>query len=418
MNLLKSGAEIRPAFGPPVGGDACVVPWRRFCVLQRQRGASPAANQDSRRWPTAMALVAILGLAVADTVADQPTPKSGQSNRVRVLAQGEAGERSDAADAKEAQKRPDRPWWDTEPGPPDAGMGIPLSSKQDGDGLLDLENGLRRRAEMILRELVELPAGQDAQARRLESELKRVREEINRLHKDFGGPNLRPEEPAPSLFELLGERLELTQRAIDIQCLIYELGDEDEERVADLDDELKGINARLKEIVTGHPELEKDREFLRLQLEFHRRAVQRMRQAGKPEAVERFMRDQAAIVGRMENSQMGLPANQRADLDRRRAHVKAAIENLRAAGLDAFAESLAQELRRMVDDPRRQGPGFPAPPGRVEPPEMLEAPHPSQGYEPDRALLHRQIDGMRREMDELRGLVEKLSEQNRRRDGD
>ena len=38
---------MRPAFGPPVGGDACVVPGRRFCVLQRQRGASPAANRDA-----------------------------------------------------------------------------------------------------------------------------------------------------------------------------------------------------------------------------------------------------------------------------------------------------------------------------------------------------------------------------------
>ena len=38
---------MRPAYGPPVGGDACVVPGRRFCVLQRQRGASPAANRDA-----------------------------------------------------------------------------------------------------------------------------------------------------------------------------------------------------------------------------------------------------------------------------------------------------------------------------------------------------------------------------------
>ena len=44
---VRSGAEIRPAFGPPVSGDACVALGRRFCVLQRQRGASPAANQDA-----------------------------------------------------------------------------------------------------------------------------------------------------------------------------------------------------------------------------------------------------------------------------------------------------------------------------------------------------------------------------------
>ena len=33
--------------GPPVGGDACVVVGRRFCVLQRQRGASPTVDQDA-----------------------------------------------------------------------------------------------------------------------------------------------------------------------------------------------------------------------------------------------------------------------------------------------------------------------------------------------------------------------------------
>ena len=47
FSLLRSGAKIRPAFGPPVSGDACVALGRRFCVLQRQRGASPAANQDA-----------------------------------------------------------------------------------------------------------------------------------------------------------------------------------------------------------------------------------------------------------------------------------------------------------------------------------------------------------------------------------
>ena len=42
--LLRSGVEIKPTFGPSVSGDACVALGRRFCVLQRERGASPAAN--------------------------------------------------------------------------------------------------------------------------------------------------------------------------------------------------------------------------------------------------------------------------------------------------------------------------------------------------------------------------------------
>ena len=44
---VRSRAETRSAFGPPVSGDACVALGRRFCVLGRQRGASPTANQDT-----------------------------------------------------------------------------------------------------------------------------------------------------------------------------------------------------------------------------------------------------------------------------------------------------------------------------------------------------------------------------------
>ena len=44
---VRIDAKIRPAFGPSVSGDACVALGWRFCVLQLQRGASPAANQDT-----------------------------------------------------------------------------------------------------------------------------------------------------------------------------------------------------------------------------------------------------------------------------------------------------------------------------------------------------------------------------------
>ena len=381
----------------------------------------------SRRWLAAMAMVAIWGLATANAVADPPSlKKSGQPNGVLPLAQREAGERSESPPAKENEEQPGRAWWDTAPASPDEQPSgdeyrddnPDLLPKRKQDGLMDLENQLRRRAEMLLRELVELPAGQDAEARRLEAELKQVREEINRLHADFARPERRPEEPGPDLFAVLDERLDLAQRAIDVQCLIYELGDENDEQVGDLEDELNGINTRLEEIVARHPELEKDRGFLEMQLEFHRRAVQRMRQAGKPKAAERFMRDQLAIIRRLEKPQVESPAGQRDDLDRRTKHVEIAIDNLRAAGLDDFAERLVQELKRMVDEQRRQGPGFPVRPRRFEPPEIPEAPYRAQGYRPDRAELQRQVDRMQREMAELQRQVDRLLQQNLRGDPD
>ena len=46
--VLRSRAEIRPAFGPSVSGDACVALGRQSCALQRQRGASPAANPPTK----------------------------------------------------------------------------------------------------------------------------------------------------------------------------------------------------------------------------------------------------------------------------------------------------------------------------------------------------------------------------------
>ena len=372
------------------------------------------------RWPAAMTLGTILGLAAGHAVAGEPVLKSGRPNGVPLIAQREAAERPDSPRAKETDKQPERAWWDIESGPPDEGMTIPphRSPKPERDGFRDLESQLRRRAEAILKDLVELPVGLAAEAPRLEAELKRVHEEIDRLHKDFGRLEREPREPEPDPFEVLGERLELAERAIDVQCLIYELDDEDAERVGDLKDELKEINARLEEILARHPELENDREFLSMQFESHRRAVQRMRQAGKPEAAERFMQDQLAMIRRLEKPLAESPAGQHDDRDRRMKHVEVAIENLRAAGLDDSAERLGQESKRMVDEHRRKGPSFPAPPGRIEPPEMLQDPYRAKGYEPGTANLRRQMDRMQREMDELRELVEKLVEENRRSDRD
>ena len=175
---------------------------------------------------TAMVMGTILVLATGHAFADQPELKSGQPNRVLSLAQTRARRTARCPEAKKADKQPEKGWWDTEPGPADEGMTLPprFSPKPERDGFRDLESQLRRRAEMILRELVELPAGRDAEARRLESELKQVREEINRLQRDFGRLQGEPREPEPDLFAVLGERLELAQRAIDVQCLIYEPG--------------------------------------------------------------------------------------------------------------------------------------------------------------------------------------------------
>ncbi len=368
---------------------------------------------------TAIVMVIILGSPAARAFAEQPPDKPLDINGPHLFAQREPAERPDSPAAKETGKPPQRAWWDTEPGPLDEqrsveSMRLPpgIPPRPPRDGFRDLESELSRRAEMILRELVELPAGSDAESRRLESELKQVREEIARLHQDFGRPARLPKGPAPDLFEVMGERLELTQRAIDVQCLIYELGDENREQVGDLEDELKEINARLEEIVAGHPELKNDREFLKMQIEFHRRAFSRMRQLGKPEAADRFMREQLALVQRLQKPLSEPRAAERGDFGRRIEHVEVAIDNLRAAGLHDFAESLVREMERMVDEQRRLGPDLPIPPGRFAPPDVSDDPYPVPDRQPDRAELHSQMDRMQREMDELRSLVKKLLEQN------
>ena len=158
-----------------------------------------------------------------------------------------------------------------------------------------------------------------------------------------------------------------------------------------------------------HPELKNDREFLRMQVDSYRRAFQRMRQVGKPEAAESFMRAQLAIIQRLDGPPTEPPTTERDDLERRIKHVEVAMNNLRAAGLHSFAESLAREMERMIDEPR-----LPRPPERFEPPEILGTPFPSQSRQPDASELHQQVERMQREMDELRGLVKKLLEQNRR----
>lgn len=374
-----------------------------------------------RRWQVVTALISILGLAGAHAAADQRTPKSVQPDNVHLVAQREAAQRPDSPAAKETDKQPERPWWEIEPSPRDEqpaeeGMTLPsdFPPKLDRADFRDLEKQLQSRAEAILRELVELPPGSEEAARRLEDELKNVRAEIDRLRRDFGRLDRQPREPEPGPFEVLGERLELAQRAIDLQCMIYELPVEAEEEIADLRDELKVINARLEEIVDRHPELQKDREFLKMHIESLRRAVGRMKQRGKPEAADRFMRDQLAIIRRLDNPGAELPDAGRDDLDRRIKHVDVAIDNLRAAGLDDFAERLVQELERMVNEDRRRGPDSPDFPGWVKSPKPWELPYRNLDHEPGATELQRQVDRMQREMDELRGLVEQLVEENRR----
>ena len=162
------------------------------------------------------------------------------------------------------------------------------------------------------------------------------------------------------LVDLLHEQQELRQRAARIERELGALKEGQAERREDLEQELQEIRRRMQEL------------------------QRRFRGPGQERPPH--------------------------EMDQRRLrHLKVAIENLRAAGLHDHAERLAGELRRKTAEHRRRDrPRGEGPPHR-ERPERTTPEH------PDRIVheLRGEVRQLRREVDELRGLVKKLLQRER-----
>ncbi len=108
------------------------------------------------------------------------------------------------------------------------------------------------------------------------------------------------------------------------------------------------------------------------------------------------------------------PEAEAAELQRRLAHVRVAIENLHAAGMHDQAEALARQTEAWMRE-RGMPPGRP-PEGRpgAERRERPDMPPPGPHLERAVQEMHEQIQQLREQMEDMRRMLQELRERPQR----
>jgi hypothetical protein len=215
----------------------------------------------------------------------------------------------------------------------------------------------------------------------------------------------RREAPSP---ELMQRRRQLEEQAGDIRRKLEALRPEQDADARELRGALSRIEAQLRE--TQPPRETGDREPLMRRLEELKAAMQRAREAGNREEVERLEREGREVLQQLGErpGDRPRPEGEAAEMQRRLQHVRMAIENLRAAGLNAQADALAGEAERWMRE-RGMPPGGP-PEGRPggdgrERPDMLP---PGAQFERAMQEMREQMQDLRRQMEEMRRHLQEL----------
>lgn len=231
----------------------------------------------------------------------------------------------------------------------------------------------------------------------LERELAEVETQLKRLEMamgDRGGP------PREAL-----ERLEALAREIREHRAAGRLD------VAEkLEREMMELRARLGGPREGDRPAPGERERVagRERLEAMIREAQKLREAGRNEEAERLQREieeaHRRLAGMREGERPGLPP----DLRVRIGHLRAAMENLRAAGMPDQAEQVAQQIERLARElpPEVRERAMAGGPPRQGPPEVQGGIVGELRGEIER--LHRESEEMRRMIMELREGQERL----------
>jgi hypothetical protein len=242
-------------------------------------------------------------------------------------------------------------------------------------------------------------------------EAKREREAERPEAREGDRPEMRREgeherRPAPSP-ERMEQRRQLEEKAGDLRRKLDSLRPDQADEARELRAVLERIEAELR---GGPPPRDADdRGPLMARLEEIKAAIQRAREAGNREQVELLERKAREVheqLGPRQHDQPR-PEGQAEEIQRRMQHLRVAIENLRAAGLNAQADALAGEAERWMRE--RELPPRHPPEGR-ERPDMPPMVH----FERAIHEIHQQLDELRRQLDELRRHMHELSEQVRR----
>jgi chromosome segregation ATPase len=260
------------------------------------------------------------------------------------------------------------------------------------------------------------------------------RRDAEKKERDVERP--KPEGEARSR-ELGEKRRQLEERAQAVKRQLGELGEAGGEKAEKLRGELREIQEagkrledEARQIMERRGPQPPEREQVQGRLEELRQKIGQLIEAGRYDDAERLKREGREMIERMQERLR--PEERRRpegpvppeELQRRIHHLKAAIENLHAAGMHDQAEQLAQHVERMIEE-HRQGAGErpegsprpegPRPEGRPRPegPPRPDGPPRFEGQDRVFPELRGEIDRMRREMQEMREQLRKLLERDR-----
>ena len=347
--------------------------WVRPRAALREGGTTMNVLQTSWRGSlAAMALVAFLGPAPGDALADgpfgeEPVFAAASGDQLALLAEGEGEKRE--GEKREGEKREgEKREGERREGERREGEGErrerPDQPRERREG-----EGERREGEGERRERPDQPRERrEGEGERREGEGER-RERPDQPRERREGEGERRE----------GERRDDVPREVRMQQLmqqrhaLMERAGEIERKMAGLRD---GQDAEAREL---------------------RGAMEQVRQ--QMQRIEAMIRE----------SQPGpeQPRQPGEEMERRLHHLRVAIENLRAAGLHEAAEHLQREAENLMRAFRE---GRPGEPDRPEHPEHREQPpHPEQ-LEGVIREMHGQMQQMRREMEEMRNQIRHLIE--------
>lgn len=375
-----------------------------------------------RRSLPAVAVVALLGATWGYATADDPAADDQIALADDEQREGERkeGERRDGEREREEGERRegDR---DTERGEGERREG----DRERREGDRDREEGERREGDRD-REHGEREHAERGEGDREHGDREHAEREAGERREHAEAERRERAEMERHAEELTRHRAELLEKANHLRRQREGLRDGQDDAAREIngaleqiEKEVHGINERLGQIhrrLQGEqPDREQpdhqrpDRERLEHRLHELRQAIGQAAEAGQREKAEQLERQAREIIqflerGEREGREERPQVNE--ELERRIHHMRAAAENLRAAGMHDAAESIMRQAERMIhggaDQPRRDQPRRDQP--RPDGPPQLE--HVLR-------QMQEQMGQMQRQMNEMREQIQELSKRER-----
>jgi len=376
-----------------------------------------------------------LGGPAPAAVAGDPAAVEGQVALLAEEKEGEARER-EARQREEAELR-EREARQREEAAAREREGGERREAEAGRARLAQELGqLEEKARDIRRKLEGLRDGQDAEAKELQGALREVEEKMVAIRRELRGPEgegERRELGERERAELQGRlrTLEEKRRALSDQAAVIQHSleglrrDDQAEQArklrATLDElraaaervggEMRELQQRLGRPREGADQPRPDREQLVKRLAELKALVGRLAAAGKRDEAAAKEREVHEIIRLLERRPDAPPPGVPEELQRRIGHLKVAIDNLRAAGLNEQAQQLVQQVDRLIEEHRGLTGRPPEPPRPPEPRERPVPPELGERLEQQgQAIreLNAAMNELRQQMAQLREMVQRL----------